>query len=162
MRMLRMVVCLFLVLLAMSVNAGFRDVPSASATTGPSEVPALYKVPRAFAEQFLGQFTLKSVTKGSRISQAQMLIDFNSLNYLSGVISFRGYDSQGYQITWVADMYNFRQTTAGMRIPLLGPGINTPQFGTLYLRPTKKGDLVGQLALGTKHYAIQFHRTLKL
>jgi hypothetical protein len=125
-------------------------------------VPALYKVPRAFAEQFLGQFELVSVAKKARLTQVQMLIDFNSLEYLSGVVSFRGYDAQGQVDTWVADMYNFRQTSAGMRIPLLGPGIGTPQLGMFYLRPTKSNGLIGQLALGSKRYAIEFHRTLKL
>ncbi len=158
----RSVGCLFLVLLALSVSGGFRHVPSASATTGPSDVPALYKVPHAFAEQFLGQFELVSVAKGSRISQVQMLIDFNSLEYLSGVVSFRGYDAQGNVDTWVADMYNFRKTAAGMQIPLLGPGIGTPQIGTFYLRPTKGNGLKGQIALGSKRYAIELHRTLKL
>jgi hypothetical protein len=161
-RIPRLVWCLFLILFALSVSVGSRHVPSASATTGPSDVPALYKVPHAFAEQFLGQFELVSVAKKARITQVQMLIDFNSLEYLSGVVSFRGYDAQGQVDTWVADMYNFRQTSAGMRIPLLGPGIGTPQLGTFYLRPTKSNGLTGQLALGSKRYAIEFHRTLKL
>jgi hypothetical protein len=161
-RMPRVVVCLFLVLFALNLNVGFRHIPSAAATTGPSDVPALYKVPRAFAEQFLGQFELVSAAKGARLSKVQMLIDFNSLEYLSGVASFQGYDAQGHVETWVADMYNFRQTAAGMQIPLLGPGIGTPQLGTFYLRPTKTEDLVGQLDLGKKRYAITLHRTLKL
>jgi hypothetical protein len=160
--MLRAVACLFLILITLSAAAEFRGAPTASATTGPQDVPALYKVPHAFAVQFLGQFVLTSVAKGARISQVQMLIDFNSLDYLAGVASFRGYDAQGHQITWVADMYNFRQTAAGMQIPLLGAGISTPQLGTLYLRPLKTGDLVGQIALAGKRYAIGFHRTLKL
>lgn len=161
-RTTRLTVCLFLVLLTLSVNVGAGHVPAASATTGPSDVPALYKVPHAFAERFLGQFELVSVAKGARISQVQMLIDFNSLEYLSGVVSFRGYDAQGNVDTWVADLYNFRQTAAGMQIPLLGPGIGTPQLGTFYLRPTKTNGLKGQLALGSKRYAIELHRTLKL
>jgi hypothetical protein len=58
-------------------------------------------------------------------------------------------------------MYNFRQTKAGMEIPLLGAGVGTPQLGTLYLQPTKTGDLMGQIVLLGKHYAIRFHRTFK-
>jgi hypothetical protein len=158
---IRRVLFLLLVLIGLEGAASFQGFATVFATTGPSDVPARYKVPHAIAALYPGQYALRTVASDARISHAQMIIDFNSLEYLAGVAQFSGYDAQGHQTTWVADMYNFHLTAAGMVVPLLGPA-NAVQLGTMYLHHAKSGDLVGQIALPTRRYSISWHKTLSL
>ena len=160
MRRLRTVACLFLLLVALSAAAGLRGAAPVSATTGPSDVPALYKVPLAVARGFPGQYVLQSAVTNARITHAQMIINFNSLDYLSGVGQFTGYDAKGHMTVWVTDMYNFRLTSAGVEVPLLLA--NTRQLGTMYLHVTKNGDLVGWIVLFGKSYSIAWHKNLSI
>jgi hypothetical protein len=160
MRALRTLASLFLLLVALSAAAGLRGAAPVSATTGPSDVPALYKVPLAVAKQFPGQYVLQAMVTNARITHAQMIINFNSLNYLSGVGQFTGYDAQGHLTVWVTDMYNFRLTSAGVEVPLLLA--STKQIGTMYLHVAKGGNLEGRIVLFGKSYAIAWRKNLSI
>lgn len=151
-----------LVLIVLGLCGCFRP-STASATTGPSnQAPARYLLPTAAAKLFLGQYTIQTVASGARLSRGQMAIDFNSLHYLSGIASFNGYDSGGQATTWVGSLYQFHQTAQeGMVIDILGPA-SAQLFGRMFLRPVKGGDLVGQIALPTRRYAIHWHKNLSL
>jgi hypothetical protein len=160
MRLLKLLGCLFLALVGLSMLFGMSTAQPVSATTGPSDVPAHYTVPLAVARAYPGQYVLQATGGGARITRAQMIINFNSLDYLTGVGQFTGYDAQGHLTVWVADMYNFRLTRAGMEMPLLLA--NTNQLGTMYLHVTKAGDLEGQLVLFGKSYPIIWHKNLSI
>lgn len=162
MRPARVVLCLVLLMLGLGGEAGYRPSP-VSATTGPSDAPpAQYTVPSSAARRFLGQYAMQSVASGARLSRGQMAIDFNSLHYLSGIASFNGYDAGGHRTTWVGTLYQFHQTARdGMVIDILAPATSR-LFGKMYLHPVKGGDLVGQIALPTRQYAIHWHKNLSL
>lgn len=157
--------CVLCSLLMGLVCASVLDNGTVSATTGPSNttpVPALYKVPHRVAVLYPGQYALKSAARGARLNQGQMVIDLNTLGYLQGTASFRGYDAHGFQTSWVATLYNFHLTAPNkMTVDILGP-FGTTALGKMYLQRTKQGDLVGQIALPKTRYAIQFHRNLAL
>jgi len=153
---------LVLIVLGLCGSGCFRP-STALATTGPSDPsPAHYLLPTAVAKLFLGQYTIQAVADGARLSRGQMAIDFNSLHYLSGISSFNGYDTGGHGTTWVGSLYQFHQTAKdGMVIDILGP-VSARLFGRMFLRPVKGGDLVGQIALPTRRYAIHWHKNLSL
>ena len=136
-----------------------------SATTGPSlttPAPALYKVPHRTAVLYPGQYVLRFVARGARLSRGQMAIDFNDLGYLKGVASFQGYDAGGFQTNWVATLYNFHLTAPNMMTVDVLDQFGTSRLGRMYLQRTAQGDLVGQIALPKTPYAIRFHRNLAL
>jgi hypothetical protein len=86
-------------------------------------------------------------------------IDADS-GYLVGIAQFFGYDPNGDQSVWVADLYNFHPTKSGkMIIDLVGP-TGVPLFGRLYLTRSKDGNLVGQITLGKSptRYAISIEK----
>jgi hypothetical protein len=140
-------------------------VGTVAATTGNTDaavVPAHFKVPRQVAVQYPGQYVLKSVASGARISRIQMVFDINALGYLQGIGSFYGYDAQGYQTSWVATFYNFQVTGRDrMAIEILDV-TGTKVFGHLYLLRTKQGNLIGQIALPRTRYSIEFQRRVGL
>jgi hypothetical protein len=101
---------------------------------------------------------MQTVAGGARLSRGQMAIDFNTLNALSGVVSFSGYDAKGARTTWVGRLYQFHQTAKdGMVIDILAPA-TAHLFGRMYLHHLKGGALVGQIALPAKRYAIRWHK----
>jgi hypothetical protein len=152
-------------LLAGVLGAGFVGARTVSATTGnttTTPVPALYKVPRAVATLYPGQYQLKASASGARLSRGQMVIDLNPIGYLQGVASFFGYDAQGYQTSWVATLYNFRVIGPNkMSVQILDP-LGTTVLGKMFWQRTAQGDLVGRIMLSKTAYSIRFHRNLKL
>ena len=147
----------------LAVILGVVGPSTVSATTGPSDAPpAHYTILSSVARLFLGQYAMQSVASGVRLSRGQMAIDFNSLRYLSGISSFTGYDAGGHTTTWVGQLYQFHQTANdGMVIDILAPA-TSQLFGKMYLHPIKGGDLVGQIALPSRRYAIHWHKNLAL
>jgi hypothetical protein len=71
---------------------------------------------------------------------------------------FYGYDNQGLKSSWINILYDFRQMRNGeMAITLWGWG--SPPLGTLYVKRTPHGDLVGNIRLlNGKSYPISFHK----
>jgi hypothetical protein len=132
-----------------------------SATTGPTQfLPApKFKIAGNLEAAYIGQYILKSVAPGSRLSGGALgvEIDDNS-GALVGVAQFYGYDAQGQQTVWVATMYNFHLVK--LTIDLVGPS-GKPLLGRLYVaRNTSTGDLTGSISLGnsTQKYSIVWHK----
>src|SRR5579862_824302 len=134
-----------------------------SATTGPTDFlpPARYHVPFSIQKQNIGQYIVQSVDPHSRLGGGAFGIEIDAdSGALVGLAQFFGYDPNGDQSTWVADLYNFHATAPGhMTIDLLGP-TGVPLFGRLYLTRTAKGDLVGKITLGKSpiRYAISIQK----
>lgn len=151
--------CYVSLLLVCLLGAGFEGAATVSATTGgPGPTPARYRVDPRIAHLYPGQYKMQSAARGARLSYGQMAIDINELGFLQGVIQFNGYNAQGFRTTWVTVMYNFHLTAPNMMsIGLYGPN-GTVVLGNLYVQRTKRGDLVGQIALPRTRYAIRWHR----
>jgi hypothetical protein len=157
----RSLLCVFLLLVWILSASILQEVASVSATTGPTATlkPAKYRVGPKIAALYPGQYVLQPIARGARLQRGQMAIVINLLGYLQGLVQFTGYDAQGSKSTWVATLYNFHLTTRdGMVIELFSP-LQTQFYGYMYVRRTKQGDLVGQIALPKTRYAIQWHRT---
>ena len=141
---------------------GTDTVLATTGNTAAAVVPAHYKVPHKIAILYPGQYDLQSAASGARLSKVQMAFEINSLGYLQGIGSFFGYDAQGHQTSWVATFYNFHLTAPDkMAIEIFDP-TGTRVFGKLYLRRTKQGNLIGQIALPKTLYAIAFQRKVAL
>jgi signal peptidase I len=134
--------------------------PRVSATTGDTYVlpPSRYKVSSALFPLYHGKYSLVSVGKGSRIAYAGGFISTNNYHDLYGAFVFYGYDNQGLKTSWINILYDFRQMRNGeMAITLWGWG--SPPLGTLYVKRTPRGDLVGRIRLlNGKSYPISFHK----
>jgi hypothetical protein len=143
----------------------YRSMGTVSATTGNTAaavVPAHFKVPRQIAKLYPGQYLLRSIASGARLSRVQMVFEINALGYLQGVGSFYGYNAQGFQTSWVATFYNFHLTAPGRMAVEIFDVTGTRVFGHLYIRRTKQGNLQGQIALPKTPYAIEFQRRVGL
>lgn len=158
-RLVSLVTALVLVLGAVGLVVPGR----VSATTGPTDFlpPTRFKVPFAVQKKYIGQYILQSVNPASRLEGGAFGIEISAdTGYLVGIAQFSGYDSNGNQTVWEADMYNFDLTKSGqMIIDLIGP-TGVPLFGRLYLTRAKTGNLVGQLTLGKSpvRYAISIQK----
>lgn len=152
-------------LLVSAACIGFSGTHTALATTGnspTSPVPALYKVPAQIAKVLPGQYVLKTVASGARLSHAQMVIELNPLGYLQAVGSFAGYDAKGFATNWVATFYNFRVLGPNKMSAEIFDPLGTRRLGTLVFQRTSQGSLVGQISLPKTPYNIQFQRNLAL
>lgn len=137
---------------------------TAFATTGPTTVvtPAKYRVARAIALRYPGQYVMQTAASKARLVHGQMAITINSLGYLQGVAQFTGYDAHGLESTWIAFLYNFHLTARGVMVIGLYGTFGDRVFGSLYVQRTKQGDLVGQIALPSTRYAIRWHKNTSL
>ncbi len=163
-RWVRIVCCLCLMFVVLG-GSSFRLVSGVSATTGNSDaavVPAHFTVAHRIAVLYPGQYTLQSVASGARLSSVRMVIEINALGFLQGVGSFYGYDAQGYRTTWVATFYNFHVISSDRMAVEIFNAFGTRVFGSMFLRRTKQGNLIGQIALPKTPYAIQFSRKVAL
>jgi hypothetical protein len=154
--------CFVLVVLG---GSSFQSVRGVSATTGNSNaavVPAHFKVPHRIAVLYPGQYVLRSAAGGARLRSAQMVIEINTLGFLQGIGSFFGCDAPGYQTTRVAAFYNFHVISSDRMAVEIFDATGTHVFGNMYLRRTKQGNLIGQIALPKTLYAIQFSRKVAL
>jgi hypothetical protein len=154
--------CFVLVVLG---GSSFLSVRGVSATTGNSDatvVPARFKVPHRIAVLYAGQYVLQSAAGGARLRSARMVIEINTLGFLQGIGSFFGYDALGYQTTWVAAFYNFHLISWERMALEIFDATGTHVFGNMYLRRSKQGNLIGQIALPKTLYAIQFSRKVAL
>jgi hypothetical protein len=160
MHSLRRVLCTLLALLGL---AGCLLAPGrapVSATTGPTYFlpPARYHVASRLALRYRGQYILTTVTRSAHLSGGALGIEINDRGDLYGVGQFYGYDAHGEQTSWVATLYNFHPARHDiMTIDLLAPA-GRLLLGHLFVSRTKQGDLVGQLELGARRYAIRWHK----
>jgi hypothetical protein len=132
----------------------------ALATTGPDQYlpPPKYKVSTKVAQLYVGQYLMKSVATGARLKGGAMGIEVNAKGALYGVGQFYGYDSAGYQSTWVGTLYNFQQAPRNvMKFDILAP-TGAPVLGALSLARSKQGDLSGQIVLNNHKYSISWHK----
>jgi len=143
-------------------SVGFMSPAKSLATTGPSDFLPIspYQVPMKLAKSYVGRYELRSVARAAQIRTAAMGIEINSRHQLYGVAQFSGYE-QGFQSIWIATLYNFHQTKHGvMTIDILAQ-TGSPLLGHLYLTRSKTGDLVGQIELANRRFAITWHKTPK-
>ena len=139
--------------------------PSAAfATTGPNTpTPARHKVPLRLAQPYRGQYSMVLVGHDARFTDGAMAIDLNAIDYLYGVIEFRGYDSRGDQTSWVTSLYDFHLVANGrMLVSLYPPGTDTVLLGRMSVTRLANGDLMGWITLGRHGYAIRWHKNLSL
>jgi hypothetical protein len=136
-------------------------IPQAgSATTGPTNFLPLsrYHVPEKLMPLYRGQYILAGAAGGARLSGGELAIEINPYGYLYGIGQFYGYDAQGYQSSWTAVLYNFHLASHNvMIIDLLGQ-TGKPLLGRLFVGRTRSGDLVGQIKLGSRRYAIRWRK----
>ena len=134
--------------------------PGVSATTGGTSAlpPSRYKVPGALMPLYRGRYSLKSVGKGARISEAQGFITVNQYHDLYGAAVFYGYDTQGFKASWIGTFYDFHLAAHGvMVINVYGWG-GAP-LGMLFVTRTKRGDLVGHIqVVGGSTYPIAWRK----
>jgi hypothetical protein len=153
--------CVALAILGLSGLTGITVPDRVSATTGPSQfLPApKYKVKNKTELLYTGQYVVKSVAKGARLSGGSMGIEINDDNgALYGIAQFYGYDQVGEQSTWVGSLYNFHLLkTKVMNIQVLAPS-GRPVLATLALSRTAKGDLTGKIRLSNGSFAITWQK----
>lgn len=140
----------------------FGNPRSVGATTGPTYLlpPSHFYVPKKVEHLYRGQYLIKHVVPGSGLRGGALGIEVTAYHSLYGLAQFYGYDSKGYQSTWVSTLYYFHRMAHGlMTIDLLGPA-GRPYLGKLYVHRAKNGDLRGQIQLGKhgKKYAIVWHK----
>lgn len=140
----------------------FGNTRSVEATTGPTYLlpPSHFYVPKKLERLYTGQYLVKHVVQGSRLSGGALGIELTAYHSLYGLAQFYGYDSRGYQTSWVSTLYYFHRMAHGlMVVDLLGPA-GRPFLGRLYVHRMKNGDLRGQIQLGKhgKKYAILWHK----
>jgi hypothetical protein len=124
--------------------------------------PAHYRVDSKFLRLYCGQYVLQTAAQGARLSGGTLQIAANAAGYLYGVGEFYGYDAQGYQSSLVDALWNFHLTAPGvMSIDLLSLMTWVP-LGRLVVHRSNRGDLGGQLTLGTHSYAISWHKLTDL
>ncbi len=130
----------------------------ARATTGPSSnLPSTYKVSSKFAQQFVGQYILKSVPAAAHLQSAALGVEVNNNGFLYGIGQFYGYDTSGSQSSWVATLYHFHQTgKAQMTIDLLVPSTVSNLLGRLFVAPPKHNILSGKIQIGAHTYPVSF------
>jgi hypothetical protein len=139
--------------------------PSAAfATTGPNmPTPARYKVPLRLAQPYRGQYSMVMADRGARFTDGAMAIDLNAIDYLYGVIEFRGYDSRGDRTSWVTSLYDFHLVAHGrMLVNLYPPGTDTVLLGRMSVTRLANGDLMGWITLDRHSYATRWHKNLNL
>jgi hypothetical protein len=156
----RRILCTLLALLGLAGGLLAPGTGRASATTGPTYFlpPARYHVASRLALRYRGQYILATVARSARLSGGALGIEINDRGDLYGVSQFYGYDARGEQASWVATLYNFHPARHGiMTIDLLAPG-GRLLLGHLVVSRTKHGDLVGQIELGPKRYAISWRK----
>jgi hypothetical protein len=131
------------------------------ATTGPTQfLPApKFKVQNKIELLYRGQYVIKSVAHGARLSGGAMGIEIDdNSGALYGVAQFYGYDKSGYQSTWVGTLYNFRQAkNQQMSIEILAPS-GKPVLGRMTVTRAGNGDLSGQIQLPAGTFAITWHK----
>ena len=131
-----------------------------SATTGPTDFLPLspYHVAEKLLPLYRGQYILAGAASAARLSGGALAVEINPYGYLYGRGQFYGYDAGGHQTSWTAILYNFHVASHGVMIfDLLGPG-GRPLLGRLFVRRTQSGDLVGQVKLGSRRYAISWRK----
>jgi hypothetical protein len=135
-----------------------------SATTGPTQfLPTTkYKVQNKVELLYTGQYVLKTVASGARLSGGAMGIEIDdNSGALYGVAQFYGYDQSGQQSTWVGTLYNFHQAGKQlMVIDILAPS-GKPVLGRLFLTRSRQGDLSGQIQLPGGKFSIIWHKLSK-
>ncbi len=129
------------------------------ATTGPSaNHPPTFKVNNKFAALFTGEFTLKSVPASARIQSAALGIEVDDNGNLYGIAQFYGYDASGFQTSWVASLYHFRQTAkTQMSLDLLTSSLSVV-LGRMVVAPPSHGSMTGSLILSGHTYPVVFHK----
>jgi hypothetical protein len=131
-----------------------------AATTGSTYAlpPSRYKVPGTLLPLYRGRYSLQSVGKGARISEAQGFITVNQYHDLYGAAVFYGYDTHGFKASWIGTFYDFHLAAHGvMVINVYGWG-GAP-LGTLFVTRTKRGDLVGHIQMvGGQKYPIAWRK----
>ncbi|MDB5077398.1 MAG: hypothetical protein JWO42_3577 [Chloroflexi bacterium] len=149
------------ILTSLSVVGGtmFGAAHVAQATTGPTySRPATFKVNSKFAQQFVGQYLLKSLPAAARVQSAALGIEVGSNGFLYGIGQFYGYDKSGSQTSWVFQLYHFHQLGKGnMMIDLLSPTL-TVLLGHLYVGAPVHNNISGLLELNNHRYPVVFHR----
>jgi hypothetical protein len=124
--------------------------------------PAHYRVNSKLLRLYCGQYVLKTAARSARLSGGTLQIAVNAAGYLYGVGEFYGYDAQGYQSSLVDALWNFHLTAPDvMSIDLLSLMTWVP-LGRLVVHRSNRGDLSGQLTLGTHSYAISWHKLADL
>lgn len=138
-----------------------QGIRSASATTGPSvPQPARYHVAANLARPYRGQYNMTMVARAARLRQGSMAIEINELGYLEGVAQFYGYDTHGYQTSWVAHLYDFQLVRHGVMIIALYAPTGAPLLGRLFVTRRPTGDLTGQIELDRQRYTIDWHKAV--
>lgn len=135
----------------------------AGATTGSSSpTPARYKVASKLAQPFRGQYALVVGGQGSRLISGAMAIDLNDLGYLFGISQFRSYDAQGHATTWLLGLYNFHLAAHGQLLATIYDSTDSVTLGHMAVAPRGHGDLIGQITLGGRNYAVHWHKNVSL
>jgi hypothetical protein len=138
------------------------DPPTTHNAYGPPMPPALYRVDSKLLRLYCGQYVLTTAARSARLSGGTLRIAVNTAGYLYGVGEFYGYDTQGYQSSLVAALWNFHLTAPNvMSIDLLTLMAWVP-LGRLVVHRSNCGDLSGQLTLERHRYAISWHRLADL
>src|ERR1700687_2611202 len=97
------------------------------------------------------------VASPARLHSGDMSIDFNQLGYLWGLAHFYGYDTHGYQMSWLAYLYDFHLAAHGVMIINIYGQTGFPLLGYLSVTRLPNGDLVGNIAFGRSQYVIRWH-----
>jgi hypothetical protein len=107
---------------------------------------------------YRGQYILAGAASSARLRGGALAIEINPYGYLYGIGQFYGYDTHGHQSTWTALLYNFHLSSHNaMIIDLLGQ-TGRPLLGRLFVSRGPQGNLVGQIELGSRRYAISWRK----
>jgi len=133
---------------------------TAQATTGAGAglpPPNVYIDPRVMG-RYVGLFELTQVDRRAKITGAEIAIDYTELppQYPIGRISVRGYDADGRQTSYQANLYKFQGKDA-VRAQILNQGDNSVMGHLVLYDPTEKGSK-GILEIDGQKYRIAMNR----
>jgi hypothetical protein len=126
----------------------------------PSHFPAsAFPVSSAMQAQYRGQYTLKSIDQRTRLISGTIQITTEPNGSLLGLVNFYGYDSQGFQTSWLAVLYNFQPLAHNRMSVQLFTTTGQDLQDRLIVSRDAHGNLAGQLTMDGQQYAIKWQKT---
>jgi hypothetical protein len=147
-----------------AVAAGTYGTGGGSGTGGlpyllPSRFPpSVYLVSPALQAQYRGQYTLGVINQRTRLTSGAIYITTEPDHSLLGLVQFYGYDTLGWQTSWLAVLYNFQPLDHNrISIQLFDTAGQDLQDRMLVSRDSH-GNLIGQLQMDGQVYAMSWHK----
>ena len=121
--------------------------------------PSAFHVSAAVQAQYRGRYTLKTIDQRAPLSSGTIYVTTEPNGSLLGLVQFYGYDTSGWQTSWMAILYNFQpQAHHRMGIELFDM-VGQDLRDRMLVSRDGHGNLLGQLLLDGHRYAMSWQKT---